>query len=114
MQREKVFFSRIVGLGTLITGIRSRENDSRQDASERGCNECTMKDDLKKGKGLGNFALLVPFGPHARRTLTVDLSDLAMCGIAFGGPDAGIDLGQIDWNRLERRWLAGLWKFPRS
>lgn len=99
---------------TLITGIRSRENDSRQDASERGCNECTMKDNLKKRKGLGNFALLIPFRPHTRRTLTVDLFDLAMCDIAIGGPDAGIDLFQIDSNRLGRRWLAGLWKLPRS
>lgn len=62
---------KIVCLETLITGIRSLENESRKDASERVCKECAMNDEIQKLKDLGDLALLIPNSSHDGPALTV-------------------------------------------
>ena len=61
----------IVGLKTLITRIRSPENDSRKVAIERVCRDCVKKDDLENLKERGYFALLIPKKLHAEKIPTV-------------------------------------------
>ena len=54
----------------LITGIRSLENESRKDASERVKKESGMEVEWKKPKNMWSVALLIPSKSHSGQTLT--------------------------------------------
>lgn len=67
---------RIVFLKTLITGIRSlEENDSRKAAREKSvqrvCKECITKEYLRILKGMGKVVLLISHRQQAGQTLKV-------------------------------------------
>lgn len=92
---------KIVCLKTLITRIRSLENDSRKDASERMCKECVMKDELKDGRQWGTSPFLYSTGRMLGRTRPCLFSDLAMCCIRLDGRDFADGLVQTESKKLD-------------